>query len=188
LRKILAIPVLIVGVGALLAVVQGCKRTAPAPAQPAVRKLPPAPQPYIPGPLPVDHSDVFPVKPQPAPRHAARPVQPQNTDAQDAAAAAAAQRRVDARLLQQQQTASRQQQQELNHQVQKAAEARARMEDEPRIQDVPEPPGWSGFGPDAHRIQDAPGPDQGQSGPDAPRIQDAPGPTQPQPAQPPPQR
>lgn len=185
MRKILAILVLIAGVEAPLVLLQGCKRSTPPPAQPAIR-IPRVPPPDIPGSLPLDSGEFNLPKPHVSPKRAPRPAQPQPSDTQDAAAALATQQRRDARLLQQQQTASRQQQEELNREVKQDAAARDQMQDEPRIQDIPEPPGSSGFGPDAHRIQDAPGLDQGQPGQAPPRIQDAPGPSQTQPAQPPP--
>ena len=163
---------------------QGCKR-APAPAtQPVVRSVPKAPQPDIPAPLPIE-GDYQSVNPrQPSPRQRAPVIQMHDQTADFQAAEAAQRRQQDARLLQQQRAASRQQQTELNDQVKQLTTQQQQTQDEPRIQDAPEPPASSGLGPDAPRIQDAPGVYQGQDGPGAPRIQDAPGPAQTQPAQP----
>ena len=182
MRKNLIRLVLVAGIEvAGMMLLQGCKRhTAPPPVQPVVRSIPKMAQPDIPGPLPVEGADQAPMERRASPRRHARTeeVQPQPVDAQ---AAEATQQRRDARLLRQQQATSQAQQRELNGEVERSAKARQQVQDEPRIQDAPEPPASSGLGPDAPRIQDAPGPDQGQPGQEPPRIQDAPGPAQTQP-------
>ena len=174
--------------GTTMLILEGCKNHPAAPAQPVVRSVPRVSQPDIPAPLPVqgDYPGVAPRQPSTRRRTPVTPMQDQPVDPQ---VTEAAQRRLDSRLLQQQRAASRQQQTELNDEVRQITRQQQEIQDEPRIQDAPEPPGSSGLGPDAPRIQDAPGPDQGVYGQPAPRIQDAPGPaqTQPTPSQPPPQ-
>ena len=143
--------ILVAAVEAGIILIQGCKRhTAPAPAKQIVRSIPKVAQPDIPGPLPVDNANQGPsLRRPPSKRHAqASQVQSLPTDVGEAASAAAAQRRQDASLLQQQEAASHAQQQELNEEVQRDRKVQEQMQDEPRIQDAPEPPGlvwtWAG--------------------------------------------
>ncbi len=188
MRKVLTTIALLATCGAVSMMLEGCKRHAVPPAQPAVRIAPHVPQPDVPGPLPIQGDDQGPVERRPSSGRRLR-ANPIASPAPDVQAAAAAQRRQDARLLQQQRVASQQQQNELNDEVLQVTRQQQQIQEEPRIQDAPEPPASTGLGPDAPRIQDAPGPYQGQDGQTTPRIQDAPGPaqTQPSPTSPPPQ-
>lgn len=166
----------------LMPAIQGCKRhSPPATVQPVVRSQPKVVQPEIPGPLPVGDADQA-ISARRGTHRRSLPQQPNPSAAEQSAADAAAQRRQDAKLFQQQQAASQAQQQELNQEVQQGTRARQQVQDEPRIQDAPEPPASSGLGPDAPRIQDSPGmvpgANQGNNGQEPPRIQDAPGPSQ----------
>jgi len=150
-----------VGVMGAAIVTQGCKRqSTPAPAQPAVRSLPPVstvPDLSV-GPLKVEKSDVSGASRR-GRGQGGQPVSGpvQRADGQSAVVFAA-QRRQDSRLLQQQQAASQRQQQELNGEVQQNLQTQQQEQAEPRIQEVPEVPITPPLQPaqEAPRIQDNP--------------------------------
>jgi hypothetical protein len=180
MRRTLTKHLLVVAMGAMALIGQGCKRTPP-PAPAAAPRTAPAPRAES---FPADDAGAVGATTSPLPqnRHRRRvdlpqtaptPVVNQPTDAE----LEAQQKERDQGLLLQQQAASQRQQQELNRMVEQSQKAQEQEQEEPRIEDAPGPtPG--------PRIQDAPGP------PPAPRIQDAPGPSQtlpPAPPQAPPQ-
>lgn len=127
----------------MIAGVSGCKRhSAPVPAQPVVRTLPPIKtRPDFP------MGSVPPARIEEGPSVGARQdlrrtvVPPSGPSAAETQTAlAAAQRRQDAALLQQQQAASRRQQEELDHQIEQSVRAQQQMDAQPRIQEPPEKP------------------------------------------------
>lgn len=136
--KTVAKCVVAMGVGFVLIVGQGCKKqAAPAPAQSTVRV--PRVQPDLQvGSLPV--GSMGPYGPPKVDRVVRRPapVERQEPKGVDPEAAAAAQRRQDASLLLQQQVASQKQQQELNQEIDEEMKRGQEVQEEPRIQNVPD--------------------------------------------------